>query len=185
MDIDDFILSAGEAVLVVIDIQERLAAVMEEREKVVANTRYLIELAKTFGIPVVVTEQYPKGLGRTVPELTDALGAYSAIEKLTFDCCGEETFLQMLESKGRRKVIAAGMETHVCVLQTVLSLIKEGYTVHVPHDAVCSRDAANKRAGLDMLARAGAIITTTESALFQILKVAGTDEFKKISKLIK
>jgi len=184
--IDDFILSADDSTLVVIDIQERLAPVMEERERVVKNTNLLIELAKTFNIPVVVTEQYPKGLGHTVPEIKDNLeGCMVLPEKLTFDCCGQDEFTELLESGGRRNVIVAGMETHVCVLQTVLSLLKNGYNVHVVTDAVCSRDAGNKRTALEMLAAAGAVVTCTETVLFQVMKVAGTDEFKKISKMIR
>ena len=184
--IDNFILSADDSTLVIIDIQERLAPVMDEKDRVVKNTNLLIELAKTFKIPVVVTEQYPKGLGHTVPEIKQNLdGCMVLPEKLTFDCCGQDEFSEQLESGGRRNVIVAGMETHVCVLQTVLSLLKDGYNVHVVTDAVCSRDAGNKRTALEMLAKAGAVVTCTETVLFQVMKVAGTDEFKKISKMIR
>jgi nicotinamidase-related amidase len=182
MDMEKFYLSAEETVLVVVDIQERLATVMEEREKVVKNTNHLIELANTFGIPVIVTEQYPKGLGHTVPEIRLPS---QAIEKLTFDCCGEDKFLDAMDSLGRQKAIVVGMETHVCVLQTVLSLIRKGYVVHAVSDAICSRNAENKKTALDMMAAAGAVVTCTESVLFLVMKVAGTEEFKKISKMIR
>jgi len=182
---DNYFLSAGECALVIIDIQERLAAVMEERGKVVANTRHLIELAKTFDMPVIVTEQYPKGLGRTVTEVAQVLERHARVEKMAFDCCGEETYVRALEASARRKLIVAGMETHVCVLQTVLSLLNRGFCVHAVSDAICSRDRENKRIALDMMASAGAVVTCAETVLFQVMKVAGTPEFKRISSLIK
>jgi len=184
-EVEAFLLDAGDATLVIVDAQERLAAVMDERGKVVKNIGYLIELAKDFKIPIIVTEQYPKGLGYTVPEIAGMLPEGSPIEKLAFDCCGEGAFLDTLKKHGRKKVIVTGMETHVCVLQTVLSLIKAGYIVHLVSDAVCSRDADNKRTALEMLARAGAVVTCAETVLFQVMKRAGTDEFRKISKMIK
>lgn len=182
---DDFFLSAGECALVIIDIQERLAAVMEERDRVVANTRHLIELAKTFHMPVIVTEQYPKGLGHTVPDVLQVLETHAKVEKTSFDCCGEETYVRALEASARRKLIVAGMETHVCVLQTVVSLLSRGFCVHAVSDAMCSRDREHKRIALEMMASAGAVVTCTETSLFQVMKVAGTPEFKRISALIK
>jgi nicotinamidase-related amidase len=183
--VEKFFLPADDAVLVIIDIQERLASAMEEKEKVIRNTIFLIELAKLFNIPVVVTEQYPKGLGNTVPELKEMLPEYAPVVKLTFDCCGESNYVNIMKGKGRKKAIVAGMETHVCVLQTVLSLLRDGYDVHLVSDAVCSRNAVNKRTALEMLASAGAVITCTETVLFQVMKIAGTEEFRKISKMIK
>lgn len=182
---DCFFLSADESALVIIDIQERLAPVMEERGRVIANTRHLIELAKTFEMPVIVTEQYPKGLGRTTPEIAEVLEGHVRIEKISFDCCGEQTYMQALKDLGKKKLVVTGMETHVCVLQTVLSMLKNGFCVHVVSDAVCSRERENKRTALDMLASAGAVVTCTETVLFQVMKVAGTPEFKRISSLIK
>ncbi|MGE5893862.1 MAG: hydrolase [bacterium] len=183
--IDRFFLSAEESMLIIIDIQERLAVAMEEKDKVINNTKYLIELAKIYNIPIVLTEQYPKGLGQTVSEIKDVLLNYAPIEKLTFDCCGEGSYLKELKGISRRKLIVTGMETHVCVLQTVLSLLNQGYDVHLVSDAVCSRDAGNRRTALDMLSNAGAVVTCTETVLFQIMKIAGTEEFRKIAKMIK
>lgn len=185
MPIDQFILNKEDAVLLVVDIQEKLAVVMKERENVVRNCQHLIELAKMANIPIVVTEQYPKGLGRTVPELHSALPAYQPVEKTAFNCCGEPAFLPELKKFGKKQVIISGMETHICVLQTTLGLLKEGYVPHIVQDAVCSRTKENWKTGIAMMRDAGAVVTCTETALFQLLKAAGTPEFKMVSQRIK
>jgi len=182
---DNFRLDRESAVLLVIDIQERLAVAMAEREKVVANAGHLIAAAKLLGVPVVHTEQYPKGLGPTVPELRAALEPAAPVEKLTFDCCGEPTFAPALDAAGRSTVIVCGMETHICVLQTVLGLLARGVTVHVAADAVCSRNPENARTALELLRDAGAVITCTETVMFQLLVRAGTPEFKAIQARIR
>jgi len=180
-----FTLDKNNAVLLVVDIQDKLAAAMKQREKVVENTLHLIELAKTFDMPVVVTEQYPRGLGSTVPEIKEALPAYAPIEKLTFNCCGVPDFSGALEQAGKRKIILTGMETHICVLQTALGLMQDGYAVHAVSDAICSRTKENWKVGLGFMHDAGAVITGTETVLFQLLGIAGTEEFKAVSKRIK
>ena len=182
---DNFRLDRESAVLLVIDIQERLAVAMAEREKVVANAGHLIAAAKLLGVPVVHTEQYPKGLGPTVPELRAALEPAAPVEKLTFDCCGEPTFAPALAATGRSTVVVCGMETHICVLQTVLGLLAQGRVVHVAADAVCSRDAENWRTALEFMRDAGAVVTCTETVMFQLLVRAGTPEFKAIQTRIK
>jgi nicotinamidase-related amidase len=182
---DKFFLEKHEAVLVIVDIQERLAAVMSERKKVVDNCLHLIELCKLLDIPVILNEQYPKGLGPTVSEIREALKPYDPLEKMTFSCCKGETFPERLAATGRKKVILAGMETHVCVLQTCIGLVKEGYAVHAVNDAICSRTRDNYEAAIEFMRDAGAVITCTETALFQLLERAGTEEFKVISKRIK
>lgn len=179
-------LSKDDSVLVIIDIQERLAAVMKERERVITNTLHLIEAARLLHIPVIVTEQYPRGLGLTVKEIRDPLSSYySPIEKVTFSCCKGEKFVDSLRRAGRERVIICGMETHVCVLQTCVDLLKRGYYVHIVKDAVCSRTDDNFMTGIDFMRDAGAVITCTETVLFQLLERAGTEEFKAISKRIK
>src|SRR5512147_403718 len=180
-----FVLNKEDAVLLIVDIQERLAVVMKEKDRVVRNCQHLIELAKMIDIPVVVTEQYPRGLGRTVPELQSVLTEYKPVEKISFDCCCQPAFMQELTGHTRKTVIIAGMETHICVLQTCVGLLKSGMNVHVVEDAVCSRTAENWRTGIEFMRDAGAVVTCTETALFQLLKVAGTEEFKKISQRIK
>ena len=146
--LDKFSLEKENAVLLIVDIQERLAAVMEKKDRVVKNNQHLIELAKMINMPVVVTEQYPKGLGRTVPELQTALPNYRPVEKLTFDCCSQPTFLSALKSLNRNTVILTGMETHICVLQTCLGLLKDGMNVHVVQDAICSRTNESWKSGM-------------------------------------
>ncbi len=185
MTLDKFILNIEDAVLLIVDIQERLATVMKDREKVVKNCQHLIELAKMINLPIVVTEQYPKGLGRTVSELQSAIPDYKPIEKTAFNCCGEPAFVTAIKKLNKKKIIMTGMETHICVLQTTIGLLQEGFTIHVVEDAVCSRTDENWRTGLEYLRDAGAVITCTETVLFQLLRVAGTEEFKKISQRIK
>ncbi|MBI5100420.1 MAG: hydrolase [Nitrospirae bacterium] len=182
---EKFILHNQEAVLVIVDIQERLADVMSERKKVVDNCLHLIELCGLQGVPVILNEQYPKGLGPTVPELRDALKGISAHEKVTFSCCGMGSFARTLEATGRKKVVLVGMETHVCVLQTCIDLLKRGYIVHAVRDAICSRTTENHGIAMEYMRDAGAVVTCTEAVLFQLLEKAGSDEFKVISKRIK
>ena len=171
--------------LLIVDIQEKLAAVMTEKDKVVRNNLHLLELAKMIKMPVMVTEQYPKGLGPTVSEIRNALPFYRPVEKMTFDCCGQPSFLEELKEHNTRNVVLTGMETHICVLQTCVGLLKGGINVHIVQDAVCSRTRENWKTGVEFMREAGAVVTCTETALFQLLKVAGTEEFKKISQRIK
>ncbi len=182
---DKFVLERSEVVLVIVDIQERLASVMSERKKVVDNCLHLIELSKLLNFPVILNEQYPKGLGPTVSEIKDALNPYEPLEKLTFSCCKGPSFMGKLSHAGRKKIILTGMETHVCVLQTCIGLLDAGYTVHAVSDAICSRTKENFRTALNFMRDAGAAITCTETVLFQLLEKAGTEEFKIISKRIK
>jgi nicotinamidase-related amidase len=170
----------------VIDIQEKLCRAMDEKvlQHLVKNSSIMIEAAKELKIPVVTTEQYVKGLGETLPELKGQLDD-PALEKMTFSCCGDAPFVKKLQALGRKQVIIVGMECHVCVLQTVIELLDAGYSVHLVRDAVMSRRKDNWFVGLETARDAGAVITSTEAALFQLLKVAGTEEFKKLSKLVR
>jgi nicotinamidase-related amidase len=182
----DFQLDRDQAVLVVIDVQERLIPAMKTKvyEKVRSNLVLLLDAANQLGIPVVTTEQYPRGLGHTTQELAEACGE-TVIEKVSFGCCGEPKFNEALQTTGRKQVIVTGMEAHVCVYQTVLGLLEDGYAVHLMRDAICSRTKENYQAGVENSAAAGAVISTTEMALFQMLKEAGTPDFKAISKMLK
>lgn len=176
----------GSALLVV-DVQERLFAAMdaEHREEVVRNLKVLAAAARRLGLPIVVTEQYPKGLGHTLPELREALGAVGPLEKVTFSCCEAEEFMARLKATRATQVILAGIEAHVCVLLTGLDLLGLGYAVHVVADAVTSRTQGNWRIGVEQLRQAGAVITATESVLFQLLGKADTDDFRALLKLIR
>ncbi len=182
---EKFLLDKHNAVLVIIDIQERLVPAMNRRQAVYDNCGHLIEASRLLDIPVIVTEQYPKGLGPTVSEIKDNLAAYAPMEKVTFDCCKGDGFLDSISSLKKSRVIITGMETHVCVLQTCLSLLKEGYFVHLVSDAVCSRKKNDYLTGRELMRDAGAVITCTETVLFQLMEKAGTPEFKAISKRIK
>ncbi|MGI6423920.1 MAG: hydrolase [Tepidanaerobacteraceae bacterium] len=181
---DKFTLKTDETVLIVIDIQERLVPAMKYGKKVIDNTNILISIAKELEIPIIVTEQYPKGLGKTVPELSSNLEENLPYEKMTFSAYTDEV-AATLEKTGRKKIIVAGMETHVCVFQTVRDLIASGYQVYVVQDAVCSRTKDNFKNGISLMSQMGAVVTNTETVLFDLIKISGTPKFKKLSKLIK
>ena len=183
---DTYLLDRNKALLVIIDVQEKLCRAMDQDvlTTLAANTTILLEAAKELGMPIIATEQYVKGLGETLDVLKSQLPA-AALEKMSFSCCGDPNFVNELKATGRTQVIITGMETHVCVLQTVLELLDAGFTIHVVKDAVMSRHKRNWKTGLNVMSAAGAVITSTEAALFQLLKVAGTEEFKKLSKLVR
>lgn len=180
-------LTRADSLLLVCDVQERLFGAMdpEQREEMVKNIKVLATAARRFGIPIQVTEQYPKGLGHTLPELRESLGGFEPITKLTFSCCGTEEFVERLKAQKRRQVIFTGVETHVCVLLTSLDLLADGYTVNVVDDATCSRRRENRQIALDQLRQAGAVVTSTESVLFRLMGTADTEDFRVLSKLIK
>lgn len=184
---EKFFLDAEKSVLVVIDVQEKLCRAMDEDilKTLTANIDVLAESAKELGIPALVTEQYVKGLGPTVTRLDENLAGAPKFEKMSFSCCGNSQFAEALKSTGRSQVVVTGMETHVCVLQTVIELLDAGYTVHLVKDGVMSRSELNRITATEQMQQAGAVVTVTESVLFQWLKVAGTDSFKKLSKLVK
>ena len=181
-----FKLDAEKAVLVVIDIQARLVPAMPQDVylRLRDTVGMLVDGAKLFGVPVVTTEQYPQGIGHTVPELADACDG-TVVEKVSFGCCGEPDFLAALKQTGRSQVIVTGMETHVCVYQTVLGLLEDGYHVHLVRDAVCSRNKLDYLSGVTSAVQAGAVATTAETVLFQMLKESTHDQFRAVSKLIK
>jgi len=179
---------AADSVLVIIDIQERLAAAMvpAQRQAAVRNTRILIQAAACLGIPVLATEQYRKGLGPTVTELTEVLpGGTQRLEKTCFSCAGAEPFSQALGASGRSQVILAGMEAHVCVLQSALELRAAGREVFVVEDACCSRKQENRTNAMYRLRGAGVVVTNTESVLFEWLRDARHEHFKAISTLLR
>jgi nicotinamidase-related amidase len=182
---EKFLLNKDDTALLIVDVQERLVSVMNARDIVTDNCLHLIELSKLLTIPVIVTEQYPKGLGQTVEKIRNALPPYQRVEKLTFSCCDEPSFLDSIKRVNRKKLLLTGMETHICVLQTCIGLLQNGFNVHVVNDAVCSRKEDNRKTALEFMRDAGAVITCTETVLFQLLKIAGTEEFKAVSRRIK
>lgn len=172
--------------LIVIDVQERLAAAMTQDalKQVVRNCNILLQAAQLISVPTVVTEQYPKGLGHTVPELNSLIPASGAVEKRCFSCC-ENTEFQARLAADRPQVILAGMEAHICVLQTALQLKAQGKTVFVVEDAVLSRNSAHQTNAMQRLAQAGVIVSNTESVVFEWLKIAEGEAFKTISRLVR
>jgi nicotinamidase-related amidase len=181
-----------DAVLVIIDEQERLTVAMEHLEPVLASAVRLIRTAALVGLPIVVTRQYPKGLGDVDPTLAQHVGVAQAagakvtlVDKVTFDCFGEPAFAETVGRSGRRQLILAGMETHICVAQTALSALREGFDVHVVGDACCSRDGASHGLALSRLRAAGAVVTATESVMYELVGQAATDEFRSLLTIVK
>ncbi len=174
-------LDPDRTTLIVVDVQEGFRKAIPDFERVAKATVTLIEGAEAIGIPVIVTEQYPKGLGGTAPEVADHLpdGA-EPLEKVVFSAADAEGF----DLGGRDQALVCGIETHVCVNQTVLDLLDAGTEVQVAEDAVGSRTEENKRIGLHKMERAGTVLTSVETALFELLGRAGTDQFKAVQKLI-
>jgi nicotinamidase-related amidase len=183
MSATDRLLDRRFAMLLVIDVQERINAVMADQGHV-PRIAALVDGCRALEIPVVATEQYPKGLGSTVERLGECLRE-TPVAKDTFSCAREAAVRSALEDAGRVQVIVTGIETHVCVLQTVIDLSRAGYEVHVPHDAVNSRRNADRDWALRRMEASGAVITSTESALFELLERCDTQEFKKVAGLIK
>ncbi len=182
-------LSPADTVLLVVDVQERLVAAMPvlRMEALARNAGILLDAAAHLGVRALASEQYPKGLGATVAPLAEKLRALGVtpVAKTTFDACSEPAIARPLSVMAPRAVVVVGMETHVCVFQTVRELVRRGYDVHVPIDGVASRTEDNRLAGIALCERAGAIATTTETVIFDWLERAGTEAFKAVSKLVK
>ena len=174
-------MSVGDTALLVVDVQEKLVPAIAGQARVVWNIRRLIDGARILGLPVAATEQYPQGLGRTVPELAERLGEVPS--KLTFSCGGCPQVFKDLEDRGIHKLLVCGMEAHVCVEQTVLDLLAAGWRVYVAVDAVGSRFEIDRSTALARMDSAGATLTTAEAALFEWCRVAGTPQFREISRL--
>ena len=179
-----FTLDKDNCVLMVIDIQEKLVPAMQKVHKVIKNTRTLIATAKEFNIPIITTEQYPKGLGKTVTELQSLVDPNYLFEKVSFTAYTPQV-KGLLQSLNKKKIIIVGMETHVCVFQTIRDLLTDGYEVFLACDAVCSRKKTNYKNAISLISNMGAVVTNTETIIFDLLKEAGTPEFKALSKLIK
>lgn len=178
-------ITRSQAALLVVDIQERLLPAIYEKQRVLQNALILARAAGILNLPVHVTEQYRKGLGATVPELVAAIPGILPLEKLTFSSTGAPGLLDRLRAGGARDIILCGIEAHVCVTQTCLDLLREGFTPFVVTDATSSRTAANHQAGIDRMRAAGAIVVSTEMILFELLERAGTVEFKHVLDLVK
>ncbi len=188
----EVLIDRDDLTLVIIDIQERLAAVMPDRERVAVAAGKLARLAAMVHAPVIVTRQYPEGLGPSVPELEEVLvglaeegASVQRVDKTVFCCAAEPDFEDALRATGRRQVVISGMETHICVVQTALILAARGHMVHVAADACCSRDVSFHELALERMRAAGVIVTTSESVMYEAIGRAGTEDFKRLLGIVK
>jgi len=178
-------LKRGSVVLVVIDFQDSLMKRIPVAEKIVREAVRLIRFANLLELPVLWTEQYPKGLGPTIPELAGEMQGIKAIEKTAFGCMGDSGFVSALEATGKTQLLITGVETHVCVMQTALGAVERGFEAWVVSDAVGAREEAQHQAGVERIKNGPCQLVTAEMAMFEILEKAGTPEFKKCLPLLK
>jgi len=169
----------------IIDVQEKLFPHMLKRDQLENNLIRLIAGFKILKIPFLITEQYTKGLGQTIPSVQNALGDFSCIEKMSFSCCDQPDFTERLKDSEKKNIILCGIETHVCVLQTTIDLLQSGYQPVVIEDCVSSRNLDDKIIAIERMRQEGAVISSLESILFELTRESGTESFKEISKLIK
>lgn len=180
----DWRLTPQNSALVVIDVQEKLMKAMPQRAATLGSIHKLIGAARILKLPTLVTTQYVKGLGPVCPEVTEATPGISPIDKMAFSCCGSEEFLRALKDLRRQRIILCGVEAHVCVQQTAIDLMKD-YFVYVVADAICSRHRHDHKVAVERMRDCGAVITTVESTIFEILRESGTDTFKQVLPLFK
>lgn len=176
------LLDKENSLLLLVDVQEKLVPVVLNREHFVDRCEWVLKLAQKIGIPILASEEYPKGLGSTLEQLQPYFNQKDCIEKLYFSCLGEPKFKEHLKKFQKKQIILIGMETHVCVLQTALEMINEGYKVFVVVDAVSCRGKDNMKYGLKRMKQAGVHLVTSEMIFFEWLRKAGTPEFKALSK---
>ncbi len=179
-------LTVNNTVLLVIDVQGKLAQLMQQREILFANLECIIQGSKVLELPIIWTEQVPDKLGATIPAIAELmLDVARPISKATFSCCGVAPFNEQLAATGCKQLLVTGIETHICVYQTCVDLLAQGYEVHLVTDAVSSRIAENRQLGIERIKAAGATLTSTEMALFELLKIAEGPRFKEIAKIVK
>ena len=178
-------LTKENAVLLVVDVQGKLAQLMHEKEKLFKNLKIMVKGAKILQVPIIWLEQNPDGLGPTIPELAGLLKNQQSISKFGFSCCQNDEFSAALKAVKRKQIVLTGIETHICIYQTARDLLAKGYGVEVVADAVSSRTLANKHIALEKISKAGGIISSTEMVLFELLQVAEGEQFKGILRLVK
>ena len=179
------LIRSKDACLLVVDVQERLAPAISGQAAVVENCARLLQAAERLAVPVLLSEQYPRGLGATLPDLLSQASEATRIEKISFSCMGEAAFKEALEGLGRSQVVVCGMETHVCVLQTAMEIKAAGLAAFVVADATGSRRDESKRVALERMARSGIEVVTSEMVIFEWLGRAGSEVFREVSKLVK
>ena len=178
-------LKISNSALVIIDVQGKLASLIENRELLFDNISRMIQGTKLLDIPIIITEQRPEKLGPTVPELANLTTGIAPITKVSFSCCGNTTFIETLNVLNRKQILVAGIETHVCVYQTVVDLIQFDFEVHVIADAVSARANINHLYGLDRMKSEGAILSTAELALFEWIRTSSDERFREMIKIVK
>lgn len=178
-------LEQKDTAIVLVDVQGKLARLMHNSEEFIHNIRIMLQAGQVLGLPILWAEQVPEKLGSTVAEIAELLGDYQPIRKTSFSCGGNTEFNSALESAARKQILLLGIESHVCVYQTAIDLLEQGKGVHVVADAVASRLPENKEIALQRMCSAGALLTSTEMCLFEMLKAAEGDAFKQITRLLK
>jgi isochorismate hydrolase len=178
-------LNISNTILLVIDMQEKLARVMYERDLMVANLQKLVKGLNVLEVPIMITEQYPQGLGPTIPEIFSLTPGVSPISKTCFNCCDDKKFLDKFTAVNRKQVLVSGIEGHICVYQTAVDLAARGYEAYAVTDTVTSRTLENRQLAFEMMRQAGVRLTGTEAVLFELLKIAEGEKFKKISQIVK
>ena len=178
-------LDASKSALLVIDVQGKLAQLMHDKERVFENIQRMVKGARALELPIIWTEQYPEGLGLTIPEIAQLLVDQKPVIKNTFSCFGNDEFAAHLQELGRKQILLTGIETHVCVYQTAADLTQKDFRVEVIVDAVSSRTPENKQIGLDRMKDMGVWWNTTEMALFELLRIAEGKKFKEILRIVK
>lgn len=171
--------------IVVVDIQDRLLPSIHEHEHLVCQSVKMLNAARILGVPILVSEQYKKGLGETIPAIGDAAGDAPRMEKMTFSCCGDDAMRCAIGEEGRKQIVLLGIETHVCVLQTALDLLAHGFQPVIAVDAVGSRNRLDRDVALERMRQAGVVPSTVESLIFELTLRSGTPEFKQILQLIR
>jgi len=185
MERSEKLLSRDYSVLVIVDVQDVFLKPIKVRDFIVENIQLLVQVAKQLEVPIIATTQNAEKLGALTPELAELIGDTPVVDKLCFSCLGSEPFAQQLQATGRSQIVLAGVEAHICVMQTALDMLHAGYSVHVPYDAVASRQKRDWKYALLRLSSSGAAVSTVESVIYEWLYEAGTDSFRAVLPLLK
>lgn len=185
MERSEKLLSREQSVLVVVDLQKSLLKTIKVGQEIADNIKLLVQVAQTLEVPILYTTQNAEKLGGVIPELETLVGDTPVMDKLCFSCAGSDEFMKQLQSLGRAQIVLAGIEAHICILQTALDLVKAGYTIHTPYDAIASRQKRDWKYALLRLAHSGVIVSSVESVIYEWLQEAGTDLFRSVLPLLK